>query len=88
VSNQSKTTPHFKRNLIDGVVGNILEWYDFAVLGFFAPIIGGQFFPSDNPFASLIKVFGVFAAGYLMRPKGWVGNFSGWRHCLISIHCM
>ena len=72
MSNQSKTTPHFKRNLIGGVVGNILEWYDFAVFGFFAPIIGAQFFPSEDPLASLIKAFGVFAAGYLMRPIGGV----------------
>lgn len=61
---------HMKRNIFGGVVGNILEWYDFAVFGFFAPIIGAQFFPSDNQLASLINVFGVFAAGYLMRPIG------------------
>ena len=77
MSNSSNITQHFKRNIFGGVVGNVLEWYDFAVFGFFAPIIGGQFFPSDNPLASLIKVFGVFAAGYLMRPIGGVifGHF-------------
>jgi MHS family proline/betaine transporter-like MFS transporter len=25
-------------------VGDALEWYDFAVYGYFAPIIGNQFF--------------------------------------------
>lgn len=53
-----------------GVVGNILEWYDFAVFGYFAALIGHQFFPSEDKYASLIKVFGVFAAGYLVRPLG------------------
>ena len=65
-------TPHLKRNTIGGVVGNILEWYDFAVFGYFAPIIGSQFFPSEDKLASIISAFGVFAAGYMMRPLGGV----------------
>ena len=61
---------HPKRNTIGGVVGNVLEWYDFAVYGYFAPIIGAQFFPTENKLAALISAFGVFAAGYMMRPLG------------------
>lgn len=53
-----------------GIVGNVLEWYDFAVYGYFAPSIGKHFFPSDNAAAQLIASFGVFAAGFLMRPLG------------------
>ena len=53
-----------------GAVGNVLEWYDFAVYGYFAPIIARQFFPSENPTVSLIAAFGAFAAGFLMRPIG------------------
>ncbi|MBT3401381.1 MAG: MFS transporter, partial [Rhodospirillaceae bacterium] len=53
-----------------GVSGNVLEWYDFGVYGFFAPIIGRLFFPSDDPTVSLIAAFGAFAAGFLMRPIG------------------
>lgn len=53
-----------------GVTGNVLEWYDFAVYGFYAPIIGRLFFPSDDPTVSLIASFGAFAAGFLMRPVG------------------
>ncbi len=53
-----------------GVTGNALEWYDFAVYGFYAPIIGRLFFPSDDPTVSLIASFGAFAAGFLMRPVG------------------
>ncbi|WP_298865185.1 MFS transporter [uncultured Gimesia sp.] len=60
------------RVLAAGFVGNILEWYDFAVYGFFAPTIGKLFFPSDNPTTSLIAAFGAFAAGFLMRPVGAV----------------
>jgi len=32
--------------------------------------IGSQFFPSKDPTSSLIATFGVFAAGFLMRPVG------------------
>lgn len=58
------------RKIIAGTVGNTLEWYDFAVYGYLAPIIAHQFFPSDDPTVSLISTFGVFAAGFLMRPIG------------------
>lgn len=60
------------RNTIGGVIGNVLEWYDFAVFGYFAPIIAEKFFPSADPIASLINAFGVFAAGYLVRPIGGI----------------
>lgn len=61
---------HFRKVLAAGLIGNILEWYDFAVYGFFASTIAKQFFPSDNPTTSLIAAFGAFAAGFLMRPIG------------------
>lgn len=47
-----------------------MEWYDFAVYGFFAATIGKLFFPSDDPVVSLIASFGTFAAGFLVRPLG------------------
>ncbi len=52
------------------MAGNILEWYDFSIYGFFAYAIGANFFPSHNKANSLIDAFGVFAAGFLMRPIG------------------
>jgi len=78
---------HLKRNMIGGVIGNVLEWYDFAVFGYFAPIIGAHFFPAENQQASLINAFGVFAAGYLMRPLGglifgYIGDRMGRKQAL------
>ena len=61
-----------RRVLVAGAAGNAMEWYDFAVYGYFAPTIGARFFPSRDPTASLIAAFGVFAAGFLMRPLGAV----------------
>ena len=59
-----------RRLAIAGMAGNILEWYDFSIYGFFAYAIGENFFPSNSPSTSLIDAFGVFAAGFLMRPVG------------------
>jgi MFS family permease len=64
---------HFPlRLIVAGIVGNVMEWYDFAVYGYFAATIGRQFFPSDDPSTSLIAAFGAFAAGFLMRPLGGI----------------
>lgn len=61
-----------RRAIVAGVAGNVMEWYDFAVYGYFAQTIGQHFFPSENATASLIATFGVFAVGFLMRPLGGV----------------
>jgi MHS family proline/betaine transporter-like MFS transporter len=53
-----------------GAIGNTLEWYDFAVYGFLAPLIGKAFFPSDDPVASLLAAYGALAVGYVSRPLG------------------
>lgn len=59
-----------KKMIAAGAIGNILEWYDFAVYGFFATVIGRVFFPKEDTIAQLLFAFGVFAIGYLMRPLG------------------
>lgn len=59
-----------RKNIAAGIVGNILEWYDFAVYGFLAPIIGPLFFPSEDHLTSILSAFAVFAVGYLARPVG------------------
>lgn len=55
---------------VSGAIGNVLEWYDFAVFGFMAPLMSSQFFPATDKYSALIKTFGVFAVGYLARPLG------------------
>jgi MHS family proline/betaine transporter-like MFS transporter len=53
-----------------GAIGNVLEWFDFAIYGYFAIAIGRTFFPHQDPVAQLLSAFGVFAIGCLMRPLG------------------
>jgi len=64
-------TPWTLRRVVTaGVVGNVLEWYDFAIYGFFAPVLAGLFFPTADRTVSLIAAFGAFAVGFMMRPIG------------------
>jgi len=58
------------RVIAAGMVGNVLEWYDFAIYGYFATAIGRHFFPHEDAVAQLLSAFGVFAVGYMMRPVG------------------
>ena len=52
------------------LLGNALEWYDFAVYGYVASALGAAFFPAEVPALQTMASFGVFAVGYLMRPVG------------------
>ena len=65
-----------------GFIGNVVEWYDFALYGYLAGVIAPVFFPSNDPTAGLIATYGIFAAGFLMRPLGaavfgWFGDRYG-----------
>jgi MFS transporter, MHS family, proline/betaine transporter len=77
-----------RRVIAAGMIGNVLEWYDFAIYGYFASAIGRQFFPDEDAIAQLLSAFGVFALGYLMRPIGGalighIGDQFGRRAALI-----
>ena len=58
------------RTAFAGLIGNVLEWFDFAVYGYFASDIGRQFFPQSSPGAQNLLAFGVFAVGFFARPIG------------------
>ena len=58
------------RAALAALLGNALEWYDFAVYGYVASDLGKAFFPADVPGLQTLAAFGVFAVGYLMRPVG------------------
>jgi MHS family proline/betaine transporter-like MFS transporter len=71
-----------------GMSGNLMEWYDFALYGVLAATLGELFFPHGSRLAALLSVFGVFAAGYVMRVAGGavfghVGDRLGRRRALI-----
>ena len=74
-----------KKVVVSGMLGNALEWYDFAIYGQLAYILSTLFFPSENAVASLLATYGVFAVGFLFRPLGaiifgWIGDTYGRRN--------
>lgn len=68
--------------------GGVIEWHDFAICGFFAVTLSHRFLPSDDPVASLLAIYGIFAIGLLARPLGglvfgYIGDRLGGRRVLI-----
>lgn len=59
-----------RKAITAGGIGNFVEWFDFALYAQFATIIGFHFFPAEDPTASLLATFAVFAVGFLARPLG------------------
>ncbi|WP_224390025.1 MFS transporter [Pseudonocardia sp. ICBG1293] len=71
-------------------IGNLLEWYDFAVYATLASVLGPLFFPSTSASASLLAGLSVFAVGYVARPVGALvfgrlADSSGRRAGLVAI---
>jgi MHS family proline/betaine transporter-like MFS transporter len=76
--------------IVAAVVGNMLEWYDFAVYGFFVPVISQLFFPAQTPLLRILLTFAVFGVGFVMRPIGAVvfgiyGDRHGRRRALSAV---
>lgn len=57
---------------IAGVAGNVLEWYDFAIFGYFSDVIGDVFFPPQSGHAALAQSFAVFGGAFLARPREYM----------------
>src|SRR5579863_9805533 len=60
------------RALAATAVGNMLEWYDFAIYAFSATILARHFFPRADETASLLATFATFGTGFIVRPFGAV----------------
>jgi MHS family proline/betaine transporter-like MFS transporter len=78
-----------RKVIVSGMLGNGLEWYDFALYGHMAFIISKLFFPEIDPTVALIATYGTFAAGFIARPFGailfgWMGDKFGRRIALAA----
>jgi MHS family proline/betaine transporter-like MFS transporter len=69
-----RSSHHFLAPLI----GNLLEWYEFAIFGFYVFDISQAIFKEENHFMGVIKTFSIFALGFFMRPIGaaTLGHFA------------
>lgn len=59
-----------RRSLAAGTIGNLVEWFDWSVYGFFAPYLAVSFFPQEDELARILSAFVVFAVGFFFRPLG------------------
>ncbi|MDR3477811.1 MAG: MFS transporter [Gammaproteobacteria bacterium] len=68
-SSVTEASPYTK-SLIAGMLGVMMEWYDYGLFGYLAPILAELFFPSKHKWVSLLQAFMVFAMGFMLRPLG------------------
>mmetsp|Transcript_7663 Transcript_7663/g.11366 ORF Transcript_7663/g.11366 Transcript_7663/m.11366 type:complete len:460 (-) Transcript_7663:34-1413(-) len=79
---------------IISAAGNVLEWYDFALYGFFSDTIAQVFFPPSSSEHNLIYSYLVFGGAFVMRPiggliTGHIGDKYGRKKALVfSLFCM
>ncbi|MFT4135951.1 MFS transporter [Microbacterium sp.] len=79
-----------RKVIASAAMGQFVEWYDFVIYAYSAAIIAKLFFPNDDPVASVLSVFGVYAVGFLMRPLGGIffgliGDRIGRRRLLVIV---
>src|SRR5689334_19768447 len=59
-----------KASIFAAITGNVIEWYDFTLFVFLAPVIAQNFFPQQNQLNALLSTFLIFAVGFFVRPLG------------------
>ena len=69
IQSAKKNASLFK-SILSGCLGNVLEWYDYGLYGYFAVVISAEFFTSEDPVVSILMSFMVFGVGFVVRPIG------------------
>ena len=70
---QSDQSPLTSRKAVTAaVMGNLLEWYDFAIYGYLATIVARNFFPKGDEMTALLSTFATFGVGFVVRPLGGI----------------
>ncbi|MEM8620704.1 MAG: MFS transporter [Actinomycetota bacterium] len=63
------TNDRRRKSELIGAFGTIVEWYDFSLYVYFAPVYARVFFGNDGG-DGLVATFAVFGAAYVARPLG------------------
>lgn len=77
-----------RRSFVAAAVGTLIEYYDYAVLMIFMPIISPLFFPAATAYESLVKGFYTILIAMIARPLGalffgYLGDIVGRRCALL-----
>jgi len=54
------------------LMGNTLEWYDYASFGYFVPVIHQIFFPFLDNLSAVMQAFLIYGLGQITRPIGGI----------------
>jgi len=68
-SNENRMSPMNKKIIWSAIIGNGLEFYDFALFGAFSLTFSQLFFTGDK-ISSLLSTLSIFAVAFFMRPIG------------------
>jgi len=76
--------------IVAACVGNAAEWYDFAIYGSLATVIGLVFFPTQDLATALSAAFATYGTAFLVRPLGALlfgrlGDAHGRRTVLVRV---
>ncbi|NJA04380.1 MFS transporter [Methylococcaceae bacterium WWC4] len=66
------------RNIFSGSIGNLVEYFDWAIYAAFALYFAPAFFPETDQTAQLLNNAAIFAVGFVFRPLGgwWLGGLA------------
>ncbi len=78
----ARTRAQSMRAVRAAIVGNVLEWFDFATYAFLATSISKSMFPAGDDFVAMLGTFGAYGLGFASRPLGaivfgWLGDRKG-----------
>ncbi len=59
-----------RKSIGSALIGNFMEFFDFAAYGFLAAVIGANFFPTGDATTQLLSSFAAFGVAFLFRPIG------------------
>ncbi len=81
-TSEVRTAAQTMRAVRAAIVGNILEWFDFATYAYLATSISKSMFPAGDEFVAMLGTFGAFGLGFAARPLGaivfgWLGDKKG-----------
>ena len=82
------------KNFLKISIGNVIEWYDFALYGIFAVAISRNFFSKSSPSLALLLTLLTYSVSFLARPLGAfifgiIGDKFGKHYSVnISVWCM
>ncbi|MEJ2887477.1 MFS transporter [Actinomycetospora aeridis] len=69
-ADDATTRRALRRLLAGGVIGSLVEFYEFSVYAVLATTLAAVFFPAVDPTTALLSTLAVFAVAFFARPLG------------------